>query len=424
MAGLGLLSHCTTVDETPTGGEGGESPSPASGAGGNATSAGDDSGGADATASGGTPTHATAPDAGAGGEGGRRDRGADAEGGEGGEGEAAQSMTCQPIGQYCGFSLDCAWYERCEDQHCVAIAEGSPCNTDVDCGNAEYCDNGTCKNMSVVDYDCSDSRTICAPGSECYWVGFHGGENSESLQCIPDTGTTGYCDSGVIPCASDYYCPTDPDAYGATCVARGGLGEACVDEEARSCLPGLSCNFSKCQPADAPEGTSCEALVSAWTTALDRQYDVRYPRPCAEGLFCDPVAFNGRWVGVCTPQKPVGGSCGPSELIEGEKYQCLRGFCDNELKCAAPFLGSPCGYPDVCPAGTTCGRQGLTKEDKCVAVLRLGQTCGTAIVGICEPGTVCDAHGDTAGVCRAIVDEGEGCSDARCGDGTVCVEHP
>jgi hypothetical protein len=71
----------------------------------------------------------------------------------------------------------------------------------------------------------------------------------------------------------------------------------------------------------------------------------------------------------------------------------------------------------------TCDHPGAVKN-KCVVTLLIGQNCGKAIVGICEPGTVCDAKGDAVGVCREVVDEGEGCADAWCGSGTICIEDP
>jgi hypothetical protein len=354
------------------------------------------------------------------------------DGGAGGAGGSAETstMSCLQPGIRCSVTADCDWYERCVDEQCVPAPEDAPCTpypgtngeqASPDCGNSQYCLNSECKNRPVYapNEDCESSLTaVCPKHTDCYWIRF----GLPEYQCR-GADNTGFCDGGIIPCAVSYYCPIDWESNGDTCQKQAALNQVCSEYEPRSCMPGLSCNFQKCQPAEAPTGTACQAYVSSLDSISStwREEDWRATRPCAKGLYCadtgelDQFANN---IGVCSKTKDAGAEC-------AFDWECANGFCKNG-NCVAAALGTRCGCDGfcttgVCPASTACGGTG------CEPLLNVGDICDYGTVGVCAPGTVC--HRDTPGpgghsTCHPAATLNEGCDDAICTNGTVCVHEP
>lgn len=351
--------------------------------------------------------------------------------GEGGNGGAtdAGSAHCQVAdGEYCQTYRQCPWYEGCVNQRCVPIAEGTACTTDDNCGMAQYCDTSNdCKNRPILDENCDDPeipKGICPFGSDCYWMDSHHAGDYE-YRCVDTSQNTGFCDFGVIPCRSDHYCPTDVSSTAPwpVCVKRGELGESCINEEPGSCMPGLSCNFYHCQPAEAPIGTPCSGYVAGWNSRFFREFDSSFPPVCARGLFCTGTGEfteHGEPIEECAPLVPIGESC-----TEG---MCDKGYCGAGQLCMAPVEGSQCGvrqddsgvfHRDFCPAGMACATQGL--QQVCLRQLEVGDECGTS-PSRCPEGTQCllDLPANRY-ACTRVALPHEDCSDAVCWGGGFCV---
>lgn len=323
---------------------------------------------------------------------------------------------------YCRDASDCPWYHGCVQQRCVLIPEGTPCDEiSGSCGNADFCNDGQCKHRRVLgEEDCLAGETegaICPEGSACYWAGPFA---SLAFRCFSLENNTAFCDGGVIPCQSDHYCPTYQGESGPPplCVERGGLGDECVSEEPGSCLPGLSCEFYRCQEASAPAGTPCEPFVTGWNGSTFRDYDSTYPVRCAPGLACI-IGDEGDY-GECGARKLPGASC-------QESYECLDGFCNAVGACEGPSTGSTCGVGvssegvfgySVCPIGEGCASR------RCAAYLEVGDEC-VASKRPCPGGTTCSESAAGSYICTEIAPMAslhEPCSETPCFPSLVCVD--
>jgi hypothetical protein len=224
-------------------------------------------------------------------------------------------------------------------------------------------------------------------------------------QCIDASQNTAYCDAG-LPCKDGWYCPVfDRANVGTSCIERGALNEPCSMDEARACQPGLACNFYKCKPADAPNGSVCDSG--------EEKFSPEFPRLCAHGSYCAP-ADNPSTIaeieGICAPRKATGQDCESSN-------ECA-GYCSNG-KCAPPALNSPCGSEGECPTGTRCWG-----ANQCVTHLTLGALC-TTTGSPCPEDSICySPSGANPKHCTPVALKTEDCSQAVCATGLVCAASP
>jgi hypothetical protein len=340
-------------------------------------------------------------------------------GAAGAGGSPAVGPLCGVLGQYCNIGLDCPWYHACVNQHCVPVAEGEPCGNGGFCGESQFCNaqNG-CQNKRILEFEsCEDeSEATCPPGFGCYWLSPPHG--AFEYRCIDTSTNTGFCDLGSIACADGYYCPTYiGDLTDPYCNAQGDLNAFCVAEEPTSCRKGLSCNFNKCTPEEAPIGAACEPYIGSDLGGL-REYDARFPLACQRGAFCqDTGEFDSlqRSIGVCSANLPNGAPC----FFD---FEC-RGYCDGGT-CAPNPLGPSCGADGSCPAGLICDYEPRTSLGTCRPELSVGADCATGS-GFCTTGSLClSDRVNGPRTCRKIASEGQSCEEAVCTLGTICVREP
>ncbi|MDF3064800.1 MAG: hypothetical protein K0R38_401 [Polyangiaceae bacterium] len=329
---------------------------------------------------------------------------------ESGAGGEMSGMRCVCPGEFCVTTANCPWHKRCDEERCEAVAEGTACNGNSECGNAQYCTQGACKNRALVrpGEDCQEAEAAgrtCPEGSECHSM-YHpfdpdgaGGASAIDSDCFDPRTNVGFCDSGGPSCKPGYYCPAFWDFEPVPCEQRGALGDDCRPDQALGCLPGLSCNFGKCQPAEAPEGSRCDSRISSGPSSLRRQ---RLPRNCGDGLYCQSTTAPE---GECAPTKALGAAC-------SHWGECSDGYCKQNVEgepggtCTALAIDAPCGGNETCPVGASC------LSGVCRLHAGLGEACSSERG--CPPGSECIRRPNSADVCLRAAAVGEDCSNAFC----------
>ena len=176
------------------------------------------------------------------------------------------------------------------------------------------------------------------------------------------------------------------------CFARKMLGMRCGQDPFWVCEEGLLCEYNVCVNAPISVGGAC-----------NDPDDV-----CEDGLSC--VGNEGNM--KCFARKMLGMRCGQDPF-----WVCEEGLlCEYNVCVRAPIgRRGNCNDPDdVCEDGLAC--IGTETRKKCVALRRVGRSCGNNAFDACQEGLVCDYN-----ICR--IAEGDSCNKRRngCVTGLSCV---
>jgi hypothetical protein len=225
-------------------------------------------------------------------------------------------VTCvEGGGPECESDEDCAPFETCTDNVCVADAE---CFFNSDCDAGEICVDLACVPdvECNFDEDCGEFEicveNVCERGVECHFnLDCDTGEICIDHECIPDIECTvdEDCDPDEVcvlsECIPDIECEVDQDC---------GPGEVCFRN---FCVPDLECNFDRdceageicvenvCVPdIQCTSDQECEDFNECTVTSCDLGTNLCSSEDLQNGTPCD----NGD--GVC-----VVGQCRTNDLF-------------------------------------------------------------------------------------------------------------
>jgi hypothetical protein len=234
--------------------------------------------------------------------------------------------------------------------------QGASCRSNVECGDAEYCDmSSTCPGV------CQPRR---AAGQGCV----------DPVVLLPKTARE--CRVGLL-CVE------------GKCLNVPGKGDACaLDANAISCTTGLGC-------FGGASGFTCEPALPATTQGLGASCAAFAGTLCAEDLACE---FSGTLAtGSCRGPYAAGAPCCASfpELCPVGS-RCKGSVCENSVAgtCTKlPGAGEPCLDLGCAPYARCIG-------GVCRALADVGQSCDTS--GVCYSGRCSN------GVCTPPCLEGGG----------------
>lgn len=283
-------------------------------------------------------------------------------------------------------------------------ALGSGCTSNTDCTNrlcvndngARYCSQtcGTC----ATGFVCTSGQCLRAGpprvGEACV------GSCEPGAFCLEETPTTRKCYKQCAPAASPTGC-----ASSERCATIGDNIGACVPPGTRR--PGETCGGTL---GDCINGASCYILETGAPTGTCFQ-------DCARDLDCPSQqrcllfpADGGAAEGVCVGNRPEGSTCGEN----GQATSCADGLiclC-NDAACAAGRCAKDCtSQPNSCRTGQRCDLLSDNMTKVCMTVVQEGQGCNEAV---CAVGLVCIA--DTTSQYHCYRD----CSSAACPAGKIC----
>jgi MYXO-CTERM domain-containing protein len=283
-------------------------------------------------------------------------------------------------------------------------ALGSSCTVNTDCtsrlcindNGVKYCSQtcGTCP----AGFRCTSGQCVRAGaprvGEACT------GSCEPGALCLEDSPTTRTCYKQCTPGVSPSGC-----ASGERCADLGQNVGACVPEGTRR--PGEQCggSFGQCIG-----GASCYIVEDNATTGICFQ-DCTRDLECGSGRRCLIVPGDGgATAGVCVGARPEGATCGEGgfDTLCAEALICL---C-YDAQCTAGRCVKECtGQPGICLAGQRCELLSDHQTSVCIQEVGEGQGCNEAV---CAAGLLCVGVG--ASQYRCFRD----CSRQACPSGQVC----
>lgn len=304
-----------------------------------------------------------------------------------GEAEACLDNFCTQL-TACEGGVDgsCAEGQLCRcDGRCIPQV-GNPCQGDLQCQVAEYCDicRGQCLprvkpcescelNLETMSASCERSGDLCAPigdrgetvclracvgqgtcdnlgpGYLCQALGDQGDF------CLPESGEC----TALTECTRDAECSS-----GLFCNERSQCQPGCVDDT--SCSDGLLCQGLRCAPACTGNG---DCLAEGAVCEADGRCQIpggcQSSRDCGEPeTYCDLDAL--QCVDGCqvdddcldASQECLAGRCRPRGC--SRNYQCSFGqVCDLESSMCVMAEGRHCESGcDPMSSDTSCGMEG------------------------------------------------------------------
>jgi len=320
-------------------------------------------------------------------------------------GETCQAGICTEIPLQCGVSqiqcgTDCVNPANSQT-NCGASGDCSGANAGVECGQNEFCDDGTCAAgcaAGLVDCagNCIDPQTdntYCGASADCAGdtagVTCVGTENCTLGACVSDCNLPNLdCDGACIDPQTDVtYCGATDDCQG--------------DNVGVTCGAGEECDGGACVEACAPPNLVCEG------TCIDPQTDNTY---CGAGGDC-----SGASAGV-TCDAGAGESCQNGVCETG----CVAPNVDCQGNCINPLSDlTYCGASDDCAggnAGVTCQSGETCDNGSCVLDCQAPSVvCDGSCIDPQTNGTYCGASGDCAGGNVGVTcQNGESCVDGTC----------
>ena len=303
--------------------------------------------------------------------------------------DCACPMCMPPLNGQCGPYCDPAQAETCWngiDDNCDGqVDEGctpaTPCTSDADCAQYEYC------SLEVPVYDAAGNLSCCPANA----------------RCTPDIPS---CVAGQCRLQAGY-CWTDGDC---------GYGEQCLG--ASRCPPGAMCFVAdypgKCSPAEqlpCQSSADCPAdQVCQWINGC----------PICECASEDPTCT----CPMCAPA--ANGWCVPAGCVDrdGDGF-CGTQDCDDANSAVFPGAAEPCdGIDNDCDGQVdeACQAQCFSDAD-CGAY----ETCqllyaagGASPVACCPPNAFCDSTMPPCGGGTCVLQSGLCWSDTDCGYGQKC----
>lgn len=342
-----------------------------------------------------------------------------------------------------GFCCDSECGETCRAcnlpgalGYCVLVPSGLP---DETCGAAELCDSlGQCKNVD---------GQACASNADCL-----------NDNCIDGACCTSFCTGTCMTCEGSGVChfvgfgSSDPDTCGVGLVCNGagtcgkGNGSACgAANECLSghCVDGVCCNTT-CDGTCRACGTGTCSLVKnasdpdtcAAPKVCDGNAACKNPNgapclaaaECSSGNCVDGVCCNSTCSGACKACNlaPNVGQC--SNLLAGTIDTCPQPTSCNGYGACWQKNGSACGADYECLSGfcaddVCCDSACEGDCVKCNAAGAAG-TCtpepAFAEIGACTNGNACDGAGDCKKKSGSVCGGGAECLSGACVDGYCC----
>lgn len=217
------------------------------------------------------------------------------------------------------------------------------------------------------------------------------------------------CKGGI--CKVSGAAPNGDPSFCGRCATGAALGGACTS--AADCARPLLCVAGTCGNAPPPvlEGGSCGQK--------DASGAVSATLPCAEGLFCNTLAFGGSpgelKSPVCEKLRAKGEACILTECAVG--LRCSEGACIDPRD--ARDDGGACARAGDCKSGY-CDR--ATSQCRPIATALVGAACSTGVR--CADGLSCVGATAETAKCTERLPEGASCSvgagAAPCATNTAC----
>ncbi|MDX2024714.1 MAG: hypothetical protein SF187_31010 [Deltaproteobacteria bacterium] len=301
------------------------------------------------------------------------------------------------------------------------------CSNNVPCppsGNAcvvATCNNGVCQDVPAAEGTACDDQLGCTEADACHAGKCEGKARvcDDGLTCSKDS-----CDEAMGGCVADVTtCACNKDADCDDKNACTGV-ETC-DPIARTCLNGTkvscatldnACNVGMCNPTNGtctakpkPSGTVCsdgnactQNDICTEGTCGGTAITCGAMDQCHTAGVCDPSS------GQCSnPSKPNGTTCEDGNM-------CTRGDACTEGTCAA-------GTPTTCTASGECRTAGMCDPATGVCSNPLAAD-GTT----CNDGSACtSADTCAAGVCKGAAitcDDGVACTIDSCSETAGCTK--
>lgn len=250
--------------------------------------------------------------------------------------------------QQCQMSSDCPNGFYCDERNVCAPSPVGPCVNDAQCGLGAFCDNGTCVNSGLCNFDsdCPTEAPVCdARGT-----------------CVPDPNPPRVC-AVSADCEAGEWCrnglcealPVRDPAWNCQFNEHCGEHGVCVDGHCyNACLTDENCGTDQicapngyCQYDPAP-GTECTLDVDCGGTAV-----------CIDGLCHDACTANADClnaqdhciVGVCVASDMARPQCYTNaDCMGGE--ECFEGIC--RVPCTDNDDCAGCPGNPICALGGYC----------------------------------------------------------------------
>jgi MYXO-CTERM domain-containing protein len=291
-----------------------------------------------------------------------------------------------------------------------ALYPGTPGALGSSCSVSTDCTSRLCINDNGVKY-CSQTCGTCPTGFRC--------TNSQCVRAgAPRVGEacTGSCESGAL-CLEDS--PTSRKCYkqctpgstptgcatGERCADLGQNVGACVPEGTRR--PGEECGGSF---GDCISGATCYIVEEGATTGICFQ-DCTRDIDCGSGRRClISPSDGGTSSGVCVGARSEGATCGEG----GFDTMCAEGLiclCYDSQCTAGRCVRECTNQPSVCLAGQRCELLSDNQTSVCIQEVGEGQGCNEAV---CAAGLLCVQSGGSQYRCF------RDCSQQACPSGKTC----
>lgn len=249
---------------------------------------------------------------------------------------------CEP-GGVCAAGAVCSCNAVCEP------VTGDPCQRDLQCDVADYCDacTGTCKTRAGQCEPCADD-TACDTRSACHPVGSAGlrhclrrcDDRCDALgpgyECLDAGNGASLCVPMTRDCAAPTECEDDTACpIGRFCNDRQVCQPGCTDDT--GCPNAQICQSGRCQP---PCGDDTDCLGDALCEPDGR---CRVPGGCDTSTDCpDPETYCDRATQMCAPGCQIDDDC------QDATKECIANACVPR-GCTAAFQ---CSFGEVCELET------------------------------------------------------------------------
>ncbi len=308
-------------------------------------------------------------------------------------------------GQGCDDGLFCTATDTCSAGSCVGA--GDPC-PGTEC--ADTCNESADSCFETAGTSCDDGD-LCTDNDQCNGAGTCVSGGATDCSGLDSDCAVGTCDPGNGACFADPLAAGTACSDGAFCNGAetcDGAG-SCQAGSAPNCDDGVGCTIDSCN-----EGSdSCNNIVN--------------DASCSDGLFCNGVetcdATNDCQAGSA-PNCDDGVGCTIDSCNEGsdtcdnvvDNGSCDDGlFCNGVESCSA-VNNCQAGTPVVCNDGVGCTNDSCNEgSDSCDFVVDNGN-CDNGL--FCDGVETCSAVSDCQAGTPVACDDGVGCTNDSCNEGS------
>ncbi len=344
--------------------------------------------------------------------------------------------SCQSVGDDCEESVpecvngQCSKTPKpvknavCDPSRQVCVPRAPVCKQNCDCGQGEFCNNGTCEVGSTSTYCCS--KPGCPTGESCYEVnGSIGTCKSPKCGSNTDCGTVrcnqqgSKCTELSPECQQDGSCRSISKTIEGQCSSTGRCVAAQGCKTDCDCPQTLTCVQGQCVPLSSRRSFCCDkpgCTVGQTCTKRDGTQGVcGKPSTCMTDSECGKPACQDSGGFVCLQEQPA---CDiRSSTCNVQITRLANHVCNKSNGNCEPIPPEGCKSACDCPQGQDC----------------LNGTCGVGPSGQkayccdnpgCPSGQACVTKSGQKGACPG---QPKCTQDADCGNsscqnsGTSCV---